>query len=292
MKNIRLFTYLIILLNIMACQNDILDGYERKFIIEGQIENDRLPVVLLTVNKSLSSDVTEETLQDMVIRWAKVSVSDGETTEICTGKYDENYFPPFIYTGRLLEGRPGKTYTITVEYNEKIVATATTTIPSPVDIDRFIVEESKADSLFKLKIRINDPPEKNFYKIYTKIKGKQKQFVQAFAGNIDDNLFSSNPVTLTVNPGSISFPISDTDAIFKTEFNKKDTVLLKFCTMPKFGFDFWTAYEDEMINSSNPLFPASSGLPTNMDNGQMGIWCGYGSRVYEVVYNELKPSAQ
>jgi len=40
-------------------------------------------------------------------------------------------------------------------------------------------------------------------------------------------------------------------------------------------------YENEVINSGNPVFPNTTNLPGNIDGG-LGIWMGYGTAVYHV----------
>lgn len=99
-------------------------------------------------------------------------------------------------------------------------------------------------------------------------------------GNFDDNLFNGKRRSVTVNQGIEMKQIKK----FEANFNIKDTVFVKFCTMPEFGFDFWTAYENELINSQNPLFPANQNLKSNIPGGR-GIWCGYGRQLNVIWYD-------
>lgn len=102
--------------------------FEPQIVVEGWIENGQFPLVCLTQTKSLNNSIGENDLNDLAIRWAKVSVSDGTKTEILTGRINKNYIPPFIYTGSEIRGEVGKTYTLTVEYSGRTV-TAETYIP-------------------------------------------------------------------------------------------------------------------------------------------------------------------
>ncbi len=56
-----------------------------------------------------------DSLSNYPERWAKVTISDGTRTETMVGRYDRNYFPPFVYTTYDMRGEIGKEYTLRVE---------------------------------------------------------------------------------------------------------------------------------------------------------------------------------
>ena len=80
-----------------------------------------------------------DSLSQYLIRWAKVSVSDGERTVVLTGKFDSRYFPPYVYTTGNMRGEAGKTYTLDVEHRD-FHATATTTIPETHRIENLTIK--------------------------------------------------------------------------------------------------------------------------------------------------------
>lgn len=104
-------------------------AFHKHLVVEGRIEKGRGAEVMLTLSKGFSESFTEEELQDIVVRWAKVSISDSENTEILTGRYNRDYPTRFLYTGSLIRGRAGESYTLTVEYGGG-KWTAVTTVPS------------------------------------------------------------------------------------------------------------------------------------------------------------------
>lgn len=281
----RYLQYLLLLpflLNGCVDESDIND-FEYKLAVEGWIEEGSIPYVILTQSNPLISTIDTASVENMVIRWAKVSVSDGEQTEVLSGRVDKNYFPPFIYRGGKMIGKSGKTYTLKVEYSGR-TWTAETYIPAAVSLQSI---ESKAttekDSLFSIEATFNDPAtEKNYYKFYTLIKNKNTRYIPSLMGNLDDNLFNGQTKETIVNQGIDQKSVKE----FTSHFNVKDTVSVKFCTMSKFGFDYWTAYENELINGQNPLFPANQNLPTNISDGGLGIWCGYAAREYPVIHHQ------
>lgn len=285
MPKIRLYCLLFCLLLFNGCvETSNLDNFEYKLVVEGWIKEGEAPHVILTQNKPLLSNIDSTSIEDMVVRWAKVSVSDGEETEVLSGRIDKNYFPPFIYRGSRLSGEAGKTYTLKVEYSGR-EWTAETTIPASLPLTALVPEIAANDTLYSIEATFSDPAnEKNYYKFFTKVVHKNTRFLSSLLGNFDDNLFNGQSMTVTVNQGIDQRQFKN----FESHFHIRDTVLVQFCTLPEFGFRYWTAYENELVNGQNPFFPANQNLPTNINNGGIGIWCGYGQKTYSVSYPAQK----
>lgn len=281
MPKIHIYCLLFCLLLFNGCvEPSNLDDFEYKLVVEGWIKEGEVPHVILTQNKPLLSNIDSTSIEDMVVRWAKVSVSDGEETEVLSGRIDKNYFPPFIYRGSRLSGEAGKTYTLKVEYSGR-EWTAETTIPASIPLTSLVPEIAVNDTLYSIEATFNDPVhEKNYYKFFTKVVHKNTRFLSSLLGNFDDNLFNGQSMTVTVNQGINQWQFKN----FESHFHIRDTVLVQFCTLPEFGFRYWTAYENELVNGQNPFFPANQNLPTNISNGGIGIWCGYGQKTYSVSY--------
>ncbi|MNG13264.1 hypothetical protein D3C84_969320 [compost metagenome] len=45
--------------------------------------------------------------------------------------------------------------------------------------------------------------------------------------------------------------------------------------MNKDAFDFWNSWQNEIVNSRNPIYPSNTSLKSNIKGG-IGIWAGYG----------------
>ena len=178
-------------------------------------------------------------------------------------------------------GEAGKTYTLTIEYSGRTWS-AETYIPKSIPLKDVATHPiANNDTLFSIEASFDDPVhEKNYYKFYTLAKSRNKRFMPALMGNLDDNLFNGQAMKVLVNQGIDQLQIKN----FEPNFNTKDTVSVKFCTMPEFGFRYWTIYEDELVNGQNPFFPANRNLPSNIEGGGLGIWCGYGQTTYTITY--------
>ena len=123
-----------------------------------------------------------QNIENYIVRWGKVTISDGTDSVILTGGYDNDFFPPYKYTTFKMTGQAGKTYTLTAEYRGK-KATAVTTIPQPVELDSLHVVRSESDTLFYIKAFFEDnPDERNYYGLFSKRHGKDKAFL--FHGGI------------------------------------------------------------------------------------------------------------
>lgn len=281
MPKIPIYCLLLCLLSLASCvETSNLGDFEYKLVVEGWIKEGEVPYVILTQTQPLLSNIDSTSVEDMVVRWAKVSVSDGEETEVLSGRIDKNYFPPFIYRGNRIIGKTGKTYTLKVEYSGQ-EWTAQTTIPVAVPLTALVPEVASNDTLYSIEATFNDPGnEKNYYKFFTKVVHKNTRHLSSLMGNFDDNLFNGQSMTVTVNQGIDQRQFKN----FESHFHIGDTVSVQFCTLPEFGFRYWTAYENELVNGQNPFFPANQNLPTNISNGGIGIWCGYGKRTYFIVY--------
>lgn len=276
-----LFLFLSVLLGCKKEEMNTLDEYVPKFAVEGWIEQDGYPHVILTHNIPFFTTLDSAQINEIVIRWAKVTVSDGVTSEILTARRDDNYFPPYIYRGYELKGQPGKTYTLTIEYAGHTL-TSTTTIPPRVPLDSiwFVQREDNPDRV-QLYVRFKDDVnEKNYYKLYTKTVNN-KIYIPTLVSNEDDKYFNGKTLTLQVNTGPVNNLSLKNDFYFK----KGETIRVKFSSIHKDGYDFWSSFQDEVMNSSNPLIGSTGLIKSNITGSAVGIWCGYGSAIYQIDAN-------
>jgi hypothetical protein len=254
-----------------------LGGYKPKFVVEGWIEQDDYPYVILTHNAPFFTSLDSAQISELVIRWAKVTVSDGVKSEVLTSRRDNNYFPPFIYRGSELKGEAGKTYTLTIEYAGNTLS-ATTTIPQKVPLESVSFTPRGEGDKMQLHLSFLDPAgSKNFYKLYTKTSA-EKRFIPTLLSNHDDKYFNGQRLNLQVNRG----PVNNLTIKNDPYFERGESIFVKFATVPEHGFTFWSELQDELFNSSNPLIGSTGKITSNIQGPGIGIWCGYGSTVYKV----------
>ncbi|PWA08794.1 DUF4249 family protein [Flavobacterium laiguense] len=246
-----------------------------KIVVQGYIEEGDVSHVILSTSIPIGSTVDSLSILKHLILLAKVTVSDGTNSEELSLRFDKNWIPPLVYTGKDLVGKSGKTYSLKVEYEGRVIESSTT-IPTSVPIRELnYVKDNPADTTGYVFVKFEDPVgEKNQYQILTKVDKKEAVFVPAFYGNLNDDDFSSPVVNFQINRGVLMFSSTK----FRPYFTDGDFIFVKLRTMDKASFDFWNDYQNEIVNGVNPIFPANTSLKSNIVGG-IGIWAGYGVSV-------------
>ncbi len=259
----------------ISCFNDdfkMEKSLESKIVVEGWIEEGDYANVLLSTSIPVTDVIDSTNVLNHVIRSAKITISDGTTSEVLRVKNDKNRVPPFVYFGSTLKGESGKEYKIKVEYLNRVIE-AVTSIPKSVQLKSAeYLKKKETDTTGYIFVKFDDPiAEKNYYQIATKIDGEEPIFVPAFYGNLDDKNFQESSVSIQINRGVILFPKTK----FTPYFADGDLIHVKLRTQTKESLDFWNSWQNEIVNSQNPIYPANISLKSNIKGG-IGIWAGYG----------------
>ena len=212
-----------------------------------------------------------DNLGDYVLRWAKVTITDGTDSVILTGKYDKGYFPPYIYTTGRMRGSAGKSYTLLVEYRN-FKASATTFIPPPPANCSFKVQRcNDSGELYLIKVSFKDKPyEKNYYQFFTRVGTQTKQYLTSYLGSINDEMLNGT-TELPVYRGR---QLGDED--YTPYFHLGDTVSVKFAQVDETSYFIWNSYSQLLSLSSNMFLSTFSDVASNITGGY-GYWCGYGA---------------
>lgn len=272
MKKYILFLFALV---IVSCSKDDFSeqkSLESKVVVEGWIEEGDYAEVLLSSSIPVTDVIDSTNVLNHVIRSAKITISDGLTSEVLRVKNDKNRVPPFVYYGSVLKGESGKKYSLKVEYLNRQIE-AVTTIPKSVKLKSAeYVKKNASDTTGYIFVKFDDPlDEKNYYQIATKIDGEEPIFVPSFYGNLDDKNFDKASVSVQINRGVLLFPKTK----FTPYFADGDLIYVKLRTQNKDALDFWNSWQNEIVNSRNPIYPANTSLKSNVTGG-IGIWAGYG----------------
>ncbi len=269
---------LIPLLMFCACSPEgSWDKADQQIVVDGWIDSGSAPVVMVTSTVSPSSRFqTVDELQKHILKWAKVSISDEDTTVVLTGRIDNDYFPPFIFSTAYMEGVPGKSYSLKVEYSG-LTVTAVTTVPRAsalVSLEARPVPDS--DSLFTLVAKLGQsPPERSFYRFFTKVEGEDRYFHATFPGAYDSAALKDGAeITLTKGYSMDGHKLS-------SHFRKEDTVYVKFCTMDEGAWQFWSDLDKICSLGKAIIFPTFENPSSNIAGG-LGYWAGYGTSYYSI----------
>jgi len=272
----RIFYILLLLVfGLTGCDDsgDTIINTPQSLVVEGWIENGEFPIVIVTKTLPVSTESQNiKDLSEYLVRWAKVTVSDGERSVVLTGLYDENYYPPYVYTTAYMRGELGKSYHLTVEYEGQTL-TSTTTIPSTLPLlDHYRIDpcEGTGNQYQITTCFYDNPHEKNYYLFFTKTGFKSKHYLGAYLGAINDEMIDNY----------VEYPVyrehqyNDND--YTPYFNAGEFVSVKMAQVDSSTFLFWDQYTKSQTLTSNMFLSTSTPLPCNISGG-VGYWSGFAS---------------
>jgi len=271
MKKYILFLFVLIA---VSCSKDDFSeqSNESKIVVEGWIEEGDYAQVLLSSSIPVTDVIDSTNVLSHVIRSAKITISDGLNSEVLKVKNDKNRIPPFVYFGNTLIGEAGKEYSLKIEYLDRVVE-AMTSIPQSVELKSAeYIKKATTDTVGYIFVKFDDPVnDKNYYQIATKIDKEDPLFTPAFYGNLDDKNFTTPSISMQINRGLLLFSKKK----FTPYFTDGDLIHVKLRTQNKDALDFWNSWQNEIVNSKNPIYPSNTSLKSNIKGG-IGIWAGYG----------------
>ncbi len=252
-----------------------LNDFYPEIVVEGIIENDGYARVILSQALPIGRTVDSADMTSIPIRWAKVTVSNGDEEEVLTGMRNDDYFLKFEYRSLHLKGEVGKTYTLKVEYSGRTLTATTTIPPVPELVDLKMVDILDSDTLFSLVAKIKDTSdEKNYYMFHLKKEELSSHtFRPCFLGTVSDEGLSSDTEIPICTPLSVQ-------GDYSVYFSKNEKYSLKFSQIGEVEYIFWQGCFNQIMGM-NPIYPSTQNLRSNIQGG-FGIWYGCGSREYVV----------
>ncbi len=284
MRKLFLAAVLALAAVVVSCDEDYYNPQQSQLVVEGWIEAGGFPVVMLTKSVAIQEEYQDiSDLSAYVIRWAKVTVFDGEDSVVLTGKFDAGYMTHYVYTTTRMRGRVGHTYSLKVEYRDFLATATTTVLPPPVIEDITVEPAEGSDSLYQLSCRFyDDPQQKNYYQVFSRVGAANKQYLASFLGALDDDVLSAHPCVTVYrrHPLGAGGDLSG--------FSVSDTVAVKLAQIDVASYQFWDDYTKNITLSENLMFPVYSSIRSTISGGS-GYWCGMGSSVtYIIISDYLK----
>lgn len=275
--------FIFLLICLAGCQDSLdldIQQYESKLVVDGWIEHNQYPIVVLTKSASYFSTIDSSALRAMVATRAKVTVSDGEKEEILTLKKNNLYYPPYIYQGTEIKGEAGKTYHLSIEADGKRYESSTSIPPAVAFDSLWFYLKPGLDSLGLIQGRFTDNKNtEDYYRVFTQRKNKDSKFIPIYLSAIGDQFFNGESFSFSLLRGSESLSDAKDDIYFR----KGDTVRVKLCTIDRTHFDFWRTLERELYVTGNPFSSSGNEVKTNISGDALGIWGGYNPIIYELV---------
>lgn len=270
MKRFAIATLFILLLTGCIKMVTPEDYFRYNLVVDGRIEQGRAAIVMLSQNMPYTEMYNEDMFRDLVVRWATVTIIHDGEEEVLTGRSNDDYPTKYIYYGKDILGEVGESYTIRVEYSNQLWE-STTTILEPIEL--YDIEVVAVDDKY-CTIEATLPPSPHPCSIDCSLYGST-YYAPTLLGTYAP---SQKMRRITINRPTDRLIRED----YTTLFSNSDRISLRVNTLCDFSYSYWRKWEDNFINSINPIFPSTSNLPTNISNNGQGIWAGYGTSYHKV----------
>ncbi|WP_242918916.1 DUF4249 domain-containing protein [Pontibacter liquoris] len=305
----KIYLSLLVLLLLAGCEQNLtltLPEGEVQLVVEGHIEQNAPPVVILTRSVPVFSTISPEELQKSFVHDAQVVITsqgqDYVLQEVSSAAFtpelmqavsaqlgipaallgSQNGFLYYVYTSDELKGQLGGSYQLRISQGGHVL-TATTTIPqlNPLDSLWTVPHPDPAqDSLVNLYYRYTDPDTLgNSIRYFTK-RNSEPFYPGYFSSVFNDEL---------VNGSSISFPLDrgepkgqvKLDQDLYSYFGKGDTIMVRWAAIDLPHYRFWSTLEAEQSNNGSPVSSPNT-VRSNITGG-FGIWGGYAVSYYTLI---------
>ena len=291
--------YLYILLAVFmlsGCEKNIdldLEDADQKIVVEGYVENGFVPYIILSRSQNYFDPIGQSTLNNLPVRDAIVTISDGidtiQLTEVDTsingvsvGGFYIALDPATLIPTMI--GTPGRIYTLNVRSADGEEVRATALLPLPVALDSlwFKVQEN-LDSLGFAWAKLKDPDTiGNHYRWFAKRMNKDNFFIPPFGSTFEDKFINGQRFDFAYNRGSIQNSTAEEDVNEEAGFYKKgDTIVVKFCTVDRSTFEFWRDAENQLGSNGSP-FAVPSNIKSNVVGGR-GLFATY-TASYDTIF--------
>lgn len=288
----------VLLLN--ACTKEVhidIPGFEEKLVIDGHIETNQPPIVLISKSKEVYAPTDIDAFLSGFISDAVVTMSDGTNSVqldvICSGNLPPgteeaaaamlgipadqlaNYnICAYTTLDPNFWGEVGKSYTLTVSY-EGQTYTATTLISQPTPLNKvFWKPESGLTDHGYSWAELSDPPNQ-FDAYFWEVKrlngpDSDPNFAPTYSPATDDEFFDGLTFEFWYeNP----FGDEMEDSV-KWMYALGDSVVIKISKIDRDVYEFYEKKYMQLQTAGNP-FASPTSIPSNFDNGALGVWAGF-----------------
>jgi len=274
----------------LSCEKEVdidLDSGATKLVVDGQIETNGYPFVILTQSIGYFSKVDLQTLQNSFVHDAIVTVSDGTKSirlkeyTIDTGfignKFSFYTIDTADATAVSFKGEEEKYYTLDIQVGSSSYASVTK-IPSTKGVDSVWFKKSNEDANVEgavlMYVKYVDPDTLGNYARYFTKRNSELFYPGAFNSTFDDQIINGTTIdSLGLFAGYDKSKEPNLDSL--GYFFLGDTVTLKWCAIDKGTYKFFSTLEFATGSVGNP-FSSPVNVTNNISGGALGVWAGYG----------------
>lgn len=303
----RIILYISIIFLAISCTKEVkidLPKFEQKIVVDGQIQPGMPPIIVLSKSQDLYAPTDLATIQNNFVTGAHITVSDGTTSVvldlicsdsippalqplvaaalgISTSDLASSNFCAYTTFNTAIFGIVGRTYSLTIDVEDRTYTSSTTIMPPPAISSTFFKYNGKyTDRGYAWVVLNDDAAVYNTYFLKVKELKNDTRFYTAFGPAFDDQYFNGLQFKYAVsNAGSYqNDALSDDD---KGYFFVGDTAVIELSSMDINVYNFNLQKYAQVDNGGNP-FASPANIPTNIVGGALGVWAGY-SPIYDTV---------
>ena len=264
-----------------------------QLVVNGYIERGYPPILALTNSLSYFSTIDIASLANSFAHGAHVTVSDGtDTVTLREYTIDSLGYKLSFYSidssnpaSFFFVGQTDHYYTLHIDYSGKSYESITK-IPNcrPIDSLKGQVLNpplKNAPTAVQLLAYYTDPDTfGNCIRYFT--KRNSDPYYPGYNSVYDDELVNGAknaalPLAAGSAPVKQTIPSDSTGYVFKG-----DTVTVKWCAIDRQVYNFYNTLEYSLGTVGNP-FSSPINVTSNVSNGALGIWAGYGSTYITIV---------
>ncbi|WP_295773060.1 DUF4249 domain-containing protein [uncultured Mucilaginibacter sp.] len=254
-----LVVFFIIAVAVTSCEKVIdvkTDTSPSQLVIEGNITNIRQQQ---TIKISRTVDYTNPNVYPAV-RGALVNVKDN-----AGNSWNFTEETPGVYRSVSILGRPGRTYTLTVNV-ENNVYTASSTMPAQVRADSITLTDITFGSRTRKLVAVHYTDPKgvpNYYRYILRINGRQTNRVYVYDDRLKDGNLSKNEL----------YPDTEDDDE-RNELKRGDVAEVEMQNIDKNIFNYWfTLRQQSRGGPGGGTTPGNP--PSNINNGALGYFSAH-----------------
>ncbi|GHA59177.1 DUF4249 family protein [Pontibacter akesuensis] len=294
---------------LFSCEENItIDLPEGKpeLVVEGHIEQDAPPIIILTRTAPVFAEVSLQNLQDSFVHDAQVTVSSGgqsyKLDEVPSTEFSNELkqalsvqfgvrpellslgggFTFYIYTSDELKGETGKSYQLEITHEEARLS-ATTTIPHLNPIDSLWAGPHplpEQDSLRILYYRYNDPDTLGNSVRYFTRRNSEPFYAGLFTSVFNDEFINGSTIDYPLDRGEPKGQAAINEDLY-SYFGVGDTVTVRWAAIDLPHYRFWYTLENEQNSNGSPI--GSPNITRSNIKGGLGIWGGYGVTYHTII---------
>lgn len=280
------FKYIVLLscFLLMACQEEV---DHTRLVVEGWIDEGKHPIVMvhrsysLHIDNAPDSTTLVDVIEDQMVLFGRVAISDGIDTVVLTGKVDTNYMPPYIYTTVFMRGEAGKTYHL-LATDHGFEASASTSIPyeKPV-VDSFSVQYREGAFYPQLLAYASRLVVGEHYVVMTKTNPRGQYKICPLG------VFEADRAQRCIDVKYYSAGELDLgNMVLSTDSLQYDTLYVKLAHIGENEYRVFDSFVAQSITQGIFFIETHTNIETNILNGN-GYWCGMTANEYIVNLNQI-----